>query len=118
MNDATTSSSTPLLTNRLYDALKFAAQILLPAAGTLYYAVATIWGLPNPEEVVGTIVAVDAFLGALLSISTKQYDKSDAKYDGSIDIAEQDDVKTFSLSLNQHPETIEKMSQVVFKVNK
>lgn len=58
-----------------YDFLKWVAQILLPAFGTLYFALAQIWGLPYSEQVVGTITAVDAFLGALLGISTMRYRK-------------------------------------------
>ena len=63
------------MSNSVYDALKFIAQILLPAIGTLYFALARIWELPLAEQVVGTITAVDAFLGALLGISTLQYNK-------------------------------------------
>lgn len=63
------------MSNKVYDTLKWIAQILLPALGTLYYAVAKIWGLPYCEEIVGTITAVDLFLGALLGISTIQYNK-------------------------------------------
>lgn len=58
-----------------YDVLKFIAQIVLPALGTLYFALAKIWGLPFGTEVVGTITAVDTFMGALLGISTSQYNK-------------------------------------------
>lgn len=61
------------MSNRTYDVLKFIAQILLPALGTLYFALANIWGLPYGEQIVGTITAVDAFLGACLGISTKTY---------------------------------------------
>lgn len=63
------------MSNSVYDALKFIAQILLPAIGTLYFALARIWELPLAEQVVGTITALDAFLGALLGISTAQYRK-------------------------------------------
>lgn len=63
------------MSNKLYDILKFIAQIVLPAVGTLYFALAKIWGLPYATEIVGTISAVDAFLGALLGISTVQYNK-------------------------------------------
>ena len=64
------------MSNTVYDALKFIAQIFLPAVGTLYFALAQIWGLPYAEQIVGTITAVDAFLGALLGISTMQYKKA------------------------------------------
>lgn len=63
------------LSNRVYDILKFIAQILLPALATLYFALAKIWSFPYATEIVGTISAVDAFLGALLGISTMQYNK-------------------------------------------
>lgn len=61
--------------NETYDLLKWIAQILLPALGTLYFAVANIWGLPYGEQVVGTITAIDTFLGVLLGISSDSYYK-------------------------------------------
>ena len=63
------------LNDRIYDILKWIAQILLPALGTLYFALAQIWGLPYGEQIVGTITAIDAFLGALLGISSIYYRK-------------------------------------------
>lgn len=63
------------MSNKTYDRLKFIAQVVLPAAGTLYAALAGIWGLPYAEQIVGTIVAVDTFLGVVLKISTHQYMK-------------------------------------------
>lgn len=65
------------MSNKVYDILKYVAQIVLPAIGTLYFALAQIWGLPFGEEVVGTITAIDAFLGALLGISTVRYNKEE-----------------------------------------
>lgn len=65
------------MSSRTYDVLKFIAQILLPALGTLYFALASIWGLPYGEQIVGTITAVDAFLGAILGISTKKYNEGE-----------------------------------------
>lgn len=64
------------MSNKIYDVLKFVAQILLPAVATLYFALAEVWGLPYGSEVVATITAVDAFLGAVLQISTNKYNKS------------------------------------------
>lgn len=63
--------------NSTYDLLKFIAQIGLPALGALYFALASIWGLPYGEQIVGTITAVDAFLGALLGISSATYNKEE-----------------------------------------
>lgn len=64
------------MSNKVYDALKYVAQIVLPALATLYFALAQIWGLPYGEQIVGTITAVDAFLGALLRLTTIKYEKS------------------------------------------
>lgn len=63
------------LNNKTYDVMKWIAQYLLPALGALYFALSQIWGLPYGEEIVGTITAVDAFLGAILGISTMSYKK-------------------------------------------
>ena len=61
------------LSNDTYDILKFICQIILPAAGTLYFALAGIWGFPYGEQIVGTITAIDTFLGVCLGISSKNY---------------------------------------------
>lgn len=61
------------MSDKMYDVLKWIAQIFLPAAGALYFALANIWGLPYGEQIVGTITAVDAFLGVILGISSKAY---------------------------------------------
>ena len=63
------------LSNEAYDVLKWIAMYLLPALGTLYFALAGIWGLPYGEQVVGTITALDTFLGVLLGISSSNYYK-------------------------------------------
>ncbi len=64
------------LSNKVYDVLKWIALYLLPGLGTLYFALAGIWGFPYGEEVVGTLSAIDAFLGVILGISTAQYNKN------------------------------------------
>lgn len=61
------------LNDKVYDFLKWVAQLLLPATATLYFALSSIWGLPYGEEIVGTITAVDAFLGVILGISSLRY---------------------------------------------
>lgn len=63
------------MSNKLYDALKWIAMVLLPALATLYLALAGIWGFPYGEQVVGTITAVNTFLGVCLGISSAQYNK-------------------------------------------
>lgn len=68
-----------MLSNKAYDVLKWIAQYLLPAMGTLYFALANIWNFPYGEQVVGTITAIDTFLGVLLGISTAQYNKKESE---------------------------------------
>lgn len=63
------------MSNKVYDILKWIAQLLLPALGTLYFTLAGIWGFPYAEEIIGTITAIDTCLGVLLGISAAQYKK-------------------------------------------
>ena len=63
------------MSNKMYDLLKWVAMYFLPAVGTLYFALAGIWNLPYGEQIVGTITAVDTFLGVILGISSAQYNK-------------------------------------------
>lgn len=62
-----------IFTNKTYDVLKWLAQILIPAVATLYFALAGIWGFPYGEEIVGTLTAIDTFLGVMLGISSNNY---------------------------------------------
>lgn len=62
--------------NKLYDLLKWIAQYFFPAMGTLYFVLSGIWGFPYGEQVVGTITAIDVFLGVILGISSAQYNKT------------------------------------------
>jgi hypothetical protein len=71
------------LSNQTYNTLKWIAQILLPALATLYLALAGLWGFPHTEAVVGTITAVDTFLGALLGLASKNYEP---KVDGVLHV--------------------------------
>ena len=64
------------MSNKFYDVLKWIAMVVIPAIGTLYFALASIWGWPYAEQVVGTLSAVDTFLGVVLGISSAQYKKT------------------------------------------
>lgn len=61
------------MSNSVYDKLKWCALILIPAVGTLYGALAPVWGWPFPDEIVYTITAVDTFIGTILGISNLNY---------------------------------------------
>lgn len=65
------------LNDKLYNTLKWIAQFFLPSLATLYFALSAVWGLPYTEEVVGSIVALSVFLGALLGISSMQYKETE-----------------------------------------
>lgn len=65
-----------MLTNRVYDTLRWIADLFLPALGTLYFALSQIWGFPYGEQIVGTIAALTAFLDAILAVSKSQYNKA------------------------------------------
>lgn len=103
---------------KLYDALKFLAQVLLPALGTLYVALAALWSLPSPEEVAGTVLAVDTFLGVVLHLQSNSYKNSDARFDGTMQVMPTPDgTKTYALELNGDPADMEHQDEVIFKVN-
>lgn len=63
------------MSNKVYNVLKWIAMIVLPALASLYMGLAALWQLPYGEEIAGTITLVDTFLGAVLMISTSQYNK-------------------------------------------
>ena len=67
------------MSNKSYDILRYVAQILIPAVATLYFTLAQIWGLPYGEQIVGTLTAVDTFLGICLGISTAKYNEEITK---------------------------------------
>lgn len=106
-----------LISNKVYTYMKFITQILLPALGTLYFTLSRIWGFPLGEEIVGTIVAIDTCLGVILHISTNAYNKSDSKFDGTMEVAEGKDKTIVTMELNKHPNELIGMDEVTFKVN-
>jgi len=61
--------------NRTYDLLKYVALIALPAATAFFGVIGATFNLPLTQEIITVAVAADAFLGALLGISTAQYNK-------------------------------------------
>lgn len=111
----------PVLSNKLYDFLKFLAQVLLPAAATAYAGVAALWGWGAVTQIVGTIVAVDTFLGVVLAFLTQQYNNSDAPYDGTIHVTEDPNsgLKQAVMVLNNYanPSDVVAQDKAVFKIS-
>lgn len=124
-NQEVSGTKPPFLSDRSYDALKWFTQIFLPAAGALYFGLAQLWVLPKATEVVGTITVVDLFLGVLLGLSARQYAKSEAKFDGALNIQNvkaspgYEDKTVYSLELGPDVDVdnLEKRKQLTFKVN-
>ena len=65
------------MSNKTYDILKYLTIIVLPAIGALYTGLSQIWSLPYAAEVPATITVICTFLGAILCISTAQYNNGD-----------------------------------------
>lgn len=102
------------LNSKLYDVLKPIALIWLPALATLYFALAAIWGIPDAQNVVGTLSAVDAFLGAVLGISSNGYK---ANSDGNLVIDKSDPAKdVYSLQLSTPFDEIDGKKSITLQV--
>lgn len=111
-------TKTPLLGDKAYSALKSLATIGLPAVGALYFALAQIWGLPEPEKVVGTIASVNTFVGVLLGVSSRSYNNSNVMYDGTITLEDSGNGKMASIQLHHDTEAeLTKKNIAVFKVD-
>jgi hypothetical protein len=63
------------LPDKVYDILKWITMILIPALATAYVGFAAIWGWPFADEIAKTAAVVCTLLGALLGISTAEYNK-------------------------------------------
>lgn len=95
-----------MMPNNTYDIMKWVAQYLLPALATLYFALSGLWGFPYPDQIVGTIMAIDAFLGLLLGISAAKFDKMQPISVKEIPInAYKIEVKKFSIFIQMSSQT-------------
>ena len=66
------------LQNSTYDILKKVCLVFMPALATLILALGQIWHWQMTDQVAGTITALDAFLGAILGVSSKLYWEEEA----------------------------------------
>ncbi len=98
--------------SKTYDILKWIAQLLLPAVGTLYFALAKIWGFPYAQEVLGTITAIDTFLGVILGLTSTSY-----AGDGVLEIDTSDpETDRYRINLNVPIDEIPANKQFLLKV--
>lgn len=106
-----------LINKQTYDILKFITLYALPSIGTLYFTLALIWNFPDAQSVLGTILAIEAFLSVILGISKTSYKNDQSKYNGAINVLETDDRITFSLELSIDPEDLRQLEEARFKIN-
>lgn len=108
------------MSGRTYDILKNLAQIWLPALGTLYFALAAVWGWPDADKVTGSVIAVDAFLGVILGISSATYsttlDKNRIPYAGTIVVDDDNPEKTMYSLDGVELDALKPGEDVTFKV--
>jgi len=105
------NGSNPLLNDVWYKRVEFTARVILPALAILVGALGTIWGLDDATKYAATIVALDVFLGVFVGVAQRSYDKSDAKYDGTVTATPTPDgnAALSNLVLNQDPTGAEKL---------
>lgn len=106
-----------MITGKLYDWLKYLAQIVLPALGTLYFTLGAIWGWGSVDEVVRTIMAVDLFLGVVLGISQMNYNKG-IEQGGELRIDNEHQMQFVLDSDKTDIDQLDKKKEVRFKVKK
>lgn len=106
-----------LLTNQTYDIIKWIATYFLPAVAILYAALAAFWDFPEPEKVMGTIAAVEVFLGATMGFSKKSYNDAPPVTDGDLTVTTADGYPSLGgLALEEAVEKVQKKDYVILKV--
>lgn len=107
-----------LLKGKTYDRAKTAVQVWIPATSAAYFGLAQIWGLPGAEKVVGSLAILATFLGVTLGVSSRNYEKSEAAYDGDVVVKTHEtgqvDIVRFAAELT--PEELGNKKSVRFKV--
>ena len=116
------------LTDKTYGILSWFALIVLPASGTAYFGLASIWHWGFVAEVTGTIVVVETLIGAVVGISKKNYNTVQAKlndsnnpegkYDGDLllGITDPDQPASLMTALNKYPVEFANQESVTLKV--
>lgn len=108
----------PVLSDKLYKRLKWGTAILLPAISAAYFSLSGVLSLPYAEQVVGTIAVLTTFFGTVLGVSTRQYNRSDAKFDGAVILSPGEEDDTTDLRFMMDPAALERKSSVLVKVDK
>ena len=106
------------LTNNAYDVLKWVVMIFLPALGSFYFGLAQFWDLPYVTEVVGTITLSITFLGGLIGLSSRTYNKDNPDYDGELVVDKDDPEKdVYSFVVYDGVDQLEGKDKLTIKVS-
>ena len=116
-SESSHAKQTPMLSDSAYNITKKTATIVLPAVSALYIALSQIWNFGHVDQVVGTVAAINTFLGVIIQLSKKSYYASSAPYVGEIKVKNHGEKKVFSLVVDGDPEELENMSSANFKIN-
>ena len=102
------------ISNKTYDLLSNTVKLVLPAIGTLYFTIASVWGLPFGDQVVGSLAAIATFLGVVLTVAKRGWNNV---MDGSIVVNTSDPAKdVYSIELNGPIEDLTTNKSVALKV--
>jgi len=116
-NQTNTNAKSPFLGNSLYNFLKWTTAVGLPGVNTLYFTLSGLWGWPDAEKVIGTIAAVNVFLGLVLAAGTVSYNKSDSKYIGALNVStDEDGTASHSLEFNAPLDVLSQQKDLTLKV--
>lgn len=102
--------------NSTYDRLKYLAQIVLPGFATLYFALSETWGFAYGAETVATITAFNTFLGVILGLTAKSYLNSPERFDGVVEIHEDESTKRMNVDFTKDPYDFDSQEAVVLRV--
>lgn len=112
-----TRHSGVILSDKLYETIKWAVGIVLPAFATMYLTLGQVWNWPNVNEIVASVTALTTFLGVVVGVSTHQYNQSDAAYDGTMRVNRRGDGQLFDLVLAEDPLNIATRKDIRFRVD-
>ncbi len=102
--------------DELYYRLRFISWVVIPLCSIFWYILSGILHTSTPSPVVGVVIAIDAYLGITLQISTVRYQRQYRKDAGVIRVDEHEGKLIYSLELDMPPEKIRDQEELVFKV--
>jgi hypothetical protein len=108
-----------MLEDNVYSFGKKAVQVYIPAVSAFYFALGNIWGFPAIEKVTGSLAVLAVFIGTLLGISSKNFDKSGAGYVGNmIVVPKEDGAFTYTLDVKDNIDVadLQDKDSISFKV--